>query len=1670
MRIYKRILFLQTVMIFVVIFLSTHPAKAWEYKTIFSNGFEDSNGTGLYGFNTSVWKVEYGEGDDAEIVNASTGEVCSGNYSARFTYGKVGEAAITTQPGLIHLPKALSCNLTFMFKVGGTLTSDIIYIHIYDDSDEVSYENYDSITASNFNDGKWHMKVVNLTDFVQKDIRFKIDVEFLTNSKYVYLDDFNITCLANEKPVIDNISTSTPVIKGGGLLTIYTNTTHNGVDDGDSDALYLYCSDNQFPDASNTICTGGTTYDSSPPYQLTCTFPTPVDDANHTVYCRLYDGYQYSDVVNLTYRTDSTPPSTSINNVAGDTEPTYYDKKNDGYTNITVDGEEGMMCRWSTQDVSYSSMSNDCLINGTQAICSPSPPEGVHTFYISCVDRYGNEQNDTNNLDVIVVVDWTPPSTYDTSSDVVQVPPYEVTIVEWDNIDGDPETYYCVDRDNTCTPSLPIDNRQTITFNESYRGRNYLRYQSIDDAGNVQPIVSKVININQLPVFSSADDGVDVVRGGANITITTTSYDPDAGQSLVLYVCSTPSATSDGCADTTYCSAEGTANVSCTFQAQNDSDVHVWYAFIFDSLGEGSESNPMSGDYTTDSDPPTITISSPKNTTYTNNYITLDISSDEALSLAWFCVDNCTKNETMEMITTTRWVATIYLKNGPHNVTFYANDTVGNIASTQTIHFTVNSSEEDTTPPYITIRNPVDGSYIASTNVTLKVTLDENASYVNYSTDGGAIVGNLTEIDERVWAANVTNLPEGQHEVVFYAVDLAGNVGNATSTFFVDVTPPTLIVANHTPYPALDNTSLLCFSEWQDNIQLSHGVVEHNATGIFQNSTTFSFTSAQGWLNHTITGDLLEPSNITCIFHVWDKAGNYAKYEMTISVKDATPPIIANMSYVPNTTALLDPNVTVRFRANVKDNVNVSGVVLQYRNSSSSWENTSMVEISPNLYEVNVTFPEGNYTARIVAVDTSNNTNYSETIILPVLWDKTWEQENNIPSTKSIVRTDPRVFKLGTINLTNTGDFVMNFTIHANRSWVLCNVTNTSSCTIQLNPGENKSVDIIINSTGFDVGTYYYSIWVKVTINSTLVEDRKILDGTFIIQNVAGPYLDVTIESYSSEMNVGNEYTLSASVTNAGTSDATDVVLMWQLPDGVVVVDGSLSRNATILPIGSKLTNTIKITPSSSLEGKSVEIVAYSSCAQGVEGQDSKLVKVVSLAPPPSPPPSSSGGGEAPPTSTIPSVGGVVYGGEEVVSSTKLVELVKGESTSFSIKISNLFKGYKMKNVEIRVEGDIPSRYLEVVPSTIDLLDFNESRVINITITSPKYLQRGQYGLVAYIEGELVSGTTIRKLKDVREITLVVHEVSGTEVNETLSQLNLGLSEAEKNGVKVEKIEALVKRAEQLYHEHEYDAAMSLLEQAMEELDKARKVHEELTSLEAEMNSYASSTPHYFRALFLFPQTRAVLALAKAAYERGDYDDALQRMNEAKLVFAMEKQGISGMYFVARHWWAVPIIVIALIFLFIQLKRAYTSYRISWKLRKLDREEENIKKLMRDLQIAYYKEREMSEEAYEQMMKNYQRRLAEIGKERVKLRHRKLRALKVEDAIALLEKEREEILKKVKKLQMEYFKQKKIPRSQYLIEEEILYERLAEIEDEYLMLQLRKKMEAKKNGGKNEKK
>ncbi len=84
----------------------------------------------------------------------------------------------------------------------------------------------------------------------------------------------------------------------------------------------------------------------------------------------------------------------------------------------------------------------------------------------------------------------------------------------------------------------------------------------------------------------------------------------------------------------------------------------------------------------TDSTPPSITIASPTNTTYSSTSISLAVSADETIAI-WMYSLNGAANVTFTPNTT------ITTAEGSNNIIVYANDTSGNIGSSTRVYFTV---------------------------------------------------------------------------------------------------------------------------------------------------------------------------------------------------------------------------------------------------------------------------------------------------------------------------------------------------------------------------------------------------------------------------------------------------------------------------------------------------------------------------------------------------------------------------------------------------------------------------------------------------------------------------------------------------------------------------------------------------------------------------------------------------------------------------------------------------------------------------------------------------------------------------------------------------------------------------------------------------------------------
>jgi len=189
--------------------------------------------------------------------------------------------------------------------------------------------------------------------------------------------------------------------------------------------------------------------------------------------------------------------------------------------------------------------------------------------------------------------------------------------------------------------------------------------------------------------------------------------------------------------------------------------------------------HPISGQ-PPDTTPPTISIISPENKSYPVNDVPLTFTVDEPTSWMGYSLDGAV-NVTITGNTTLNG-----LLDGVHYVVVYANDTAGNMGTSSTVYFTV-----DTTPPNIMILSPENKTYTTS-SVTLTFTIDEPTSWMGYSLDG---TDNLT-----ISGNQTLSLVDGLYSLVVYANDTAGNMGKSSTVYFtLDTTSPNITDVFQTP-------------------------------------------------------------------------------------------------------------------------------------------------------------------------------------------------------------------------------------------------------------------------------------------------------------------------------------------------------------------------------------------------------------------------------------------------------------------------------------------------------------------------------------------------------------------------------------------------------------------------------------------------------------------------------------------------------------------------------------------------------------------------------------------------------------------------------------------------------------------------------------------------------
>jgi len=261
-----------------------------------------------------------------------------------------------------------------------------------------------------------------------------------------------------------------------------------------------------------------------------------------------------------------------------------------------------------------------------------------------------------------------------------------------------------------------------------------------------------------------------------------------------------------------------------------------------------------------DTIPPMILVLSPENRTYGSPIISLTFCINETAFWNGYSLDGSAN------ITLTGNATLQGLSDGEHSIVVFANDTVGNMGSSDPVLFMV-----DTTPPLVSVFSPENKTY-ATRNVALTFMINESASWMGYSLDGGANV-TLTQ------NTTLTIPTDGAHSLIVYASDAADNTGGSTVIFFmVDSTPPNIV--STVQYPPVNNVLP------GNNVDVNATIID-NVTAVKSVILTYAFAAIDGADNGSIVMTEVSPNvwtatipkfpyrtNVTYTIAASDNAGN----------------------------------------------------------------------------------------------------------------------------------------------------------------------------------------------------------------------------------------------------------------------------------------------------------------------------------------------------------------------------------------------------------------------------------------------------------------------------------------------------------------------------------------------------------------------------------------------------------------------------------------------------------------------------------------------------------------------------------------------------------------------------------------------------------------------------
>jgi parallel beta-helix repeat protein len=636
--------------------------------------------------------------------------------------------------------------------------------------------------------------------------------------------------------------------------------------------------------------------------------------------------------------------------------------------------------------------------------------------------------------------------------------------------------------------------------------------------------------------------------------------------------------------------------------------------------------------------------------------------------------------------------------------------------------------------------------------------------------------------------------------------NINSTVGDIT---YGDTSYPYFTQYNHTPTSPKDNESINCYSYWTDDLRLKEGYIETNITGTPVNHTV-SLSGSTAWVNYTIPSTDIMVTKAYCKFYAKDIGNNInSTIYWSFNITDVTPPGIENITNQPNSSDDLDPGVLINITADIVDKINLSTVVLLYRyNGSAVWNETNMSLVSGNNYAANFTTNgTGNYSYKINTTDLSGNNNISNATTIVVDYDLSWDiTPPTFEATSGLIGSNLNIINV-TIN--NTADYTSNFTLTSTRdTWIYFN-GSLEPYIIEVG-AKNQSI-IEVNGT-LPVNVGEYSLTITAThANSTADPITDTTIGN-VVAYQSGPYIWNSFTTYSSSVLLGtSDVNYTVKIKNLGNETGTNVTNTITLPTDWTT-ESDLTKTIGNLTANSYEYHSVLVTvPSGAEDGEQTMVATPGVGNTNQTHEESLSITVVDpvVASSSSSSSGASGGGSGG-GSGADSLN--VEESERFFRTKQIFELVRGENQEFIIALENPYENDILRNLKIKMIG-FNEEYMQFNPKSISELNPGEQENITVKITAPAYFVKGEYELEFEISGDVVKNTTkIVPLLYTNEIILYVFEVSRRDAINYRTESLTYIDEMNTSNFYLEDITELFEELEIAYNETDFKQVKELYE------------------------------------------------------------------------------------------------------------------------------------------------------------------------------------------------------------------------------------------------------------------